>query len=46
MGHAGTVNVFGQGDAAAKIEALRAAGVSIAVSPAEIGLTVRQALRA
>jgi succinyl-CoA synthetase alpha subunit len=46
MGHAGTVNVFGQGDAAAKIEALRAAAVTIAASPAEIGLTVRQALRA
>lgn len=46
MGHAGTVNVFGQGDAAAKIEALRAAGVAIATSAAEIGLTVRQAARA
>ena len=46
MGHAGTVNVFGQGDAAGKIEALRAAGVAIAASPAEIGLTVRQAARA
>jgi len=42
MGHAGTVNVFGQGDAAAKIEALRAAGVTIAPSAAEIGLAVRQ----
>lgn len=42
MGHAGTVNVFGQGDAAAKIAALRAAGVTIAPSPAEIGLIVRQ----
>ena len=46
MGHAGTVNVFGQGDAAAKIEALRAAGVTIASSAADIGLTVRQAARA
>ncbi len=46
MGHAGTVNVFGQGDAAAKIEALRAAGVTIAPSAADIGLTVRQAARA
>ena len=46
MGHAGTVNVFGQGDAAAKIDALREAGVRIAASPAEIGLTVRQAARA
>ncbi len=46
MGHAGTVNVFGQGDAAAKIEALRAAGVTIAPTAADIGLTVRQAARA
>lgn len=46
MGHAGTVNVFGQGDAAEKIEALRAAGVTIAASAAEIGQTVRQAARA
>src|SRR3546814_20839497 len=42
MGHAGTVNVFGQGDAAGKIAALRAAGVAVAASPAEIGLTMRQ----
>lgn len=46
MGHAGTVNVFGQGDAAGKIDALRGAGVTIASSPAEIGQTVRQAARA
>ena len=46
MGHAGTVNVFGQGDAAAKIEALRSAGVIIAPSAAEIGVTVRQVVRA
>src|SRR3546814_9643860 len=46
MGHAGTGNVFGQGDAAGKIAALRDAGVAIAASPAEIGLTVRQAVRA
>lgn len=46
MGHAGTVNVFGQGGAAEKIEALRAAGVMVATSAAEIGQTVRQALSA
>ncbi len=46
MGHAGTVNVFGQGDAAAKIEALHAAGVTIAPTAADIGLIVRQAARA
>ncbi len=45
MGHAGTVNVFGKGDAAAKIEALRSAGVHIAPSPAAIGATMRAALQ-
>jgi succinyl-CoA synthetase alpha subunit len=44
MGHAGTVNVFGKGGAAEKIEALRAAGVHIATSPADIGATMRRAL--
>ena len=46
MGHAGTVNVFGKGGAAEKIEALRAAGVAIAPSAAEIGATMRSALMA
>lgn len=44
MGHAGTVNVFGKGGAADKIEALRAAGAHIAPSAAEIGATMRRAL--
>ncbi len=44
MGHAGTVNMFGKGGAAEKIEALRAAGAHIAVSPAEIGDIMRRAL--
>jgi len=44
MGHAGTLNVFGGGDAAAKIEALRAAGVFIAPDAATIGETMRRAL--
>ncbi len=44
MGHAGTVNVFGKGGAAEKIEALRSAGVLIAPSAAEIGQTARRAL--
>ena len=44
MGHAGTVSVFGKGAAAEKIEALRAAGVHVAASPAEIGTTMRRAL--
>lgn len=45
MGHAGTVNVFGQGDAAGKIAALRDAGVTIAPSAAEIGSSMRAAMR-
>ena len=45
MGHAGTVNVFAGGSALDKIEALRSAGVRIAPSAAEVGATMRQALR-
>ena len=45
MGHAGTVNVFGKGGADDKIAALRAAGAVIAESAAEIGATMRRALR-
>jgi len=44
MGHAGTVNVFGKGAAAEKIEALMSAGVAVAPSAAAIGLTMREAL--
>ena len=45
MGHAGTVNVFAGGTALDKIEALRSAGVHIAPSAAEVGATMRKALR-
>ncbi len=44
MGHAGTVDVFGEGSAAAKIEALEAAGAIIAPSAADMGKTMRRAL--
>ncbi len=44
MGHAGTMDVFGSGGAAAKIEALIKAGVVIAPSAAAIGYTMREAL--
>ena len=44
MGHAGTVDVFGQGGARAKIDALEAAGAIIAPSAADMGTTMRKAL--
>jgi succinyl-CoA synthetase alpha subunit len=40
MGHAGAVISGGKGTAAAKIAALRAAGIAIAETPAVIGETV------
>ncbi len=45
MGHAGTVDVFGEGSAAAKIEALKSAGAIIAASAADMGAAMRKALR-
>ena len=45
MGHAGAIIAGGRGTAAEKIEAFRAAGVRIAPSPAELGMTMQDALR-
>ena len=44
MGHAGAIIAGGHGTAVEKIEILRAAGVTIIDSPAEIGRTVKAAL--
>ena len=44
MGHAGAIISGGKGTAAEKVEALRAAGVSMAPTPADIGQTMKERL--
>ena len=44
MGHAGAIISGGKGTAAEKVEALRAAGVSMSPSPADIGRTMKETL--
>ena len=44
MGHAGAIISGGSGGAKEKIAALRAAGILVADSPADLGATVKNAL--
>ncbi|MEE9170777.1 MAG: succinate--CoA ligase subunit alpha [bacterium] len=44
MGHAGAIISGGKGTAAEKMEALRAAGIHVVESPAQIGTTLKAAL--
>jgi len=46
MGHAGAIISGGRGTAADKIAALKAAGITVAMSPAELGITMKNMLDA
>jgi succinyl-CoA synthetase alpha subunit len=44
MGHAGAIISGGQGPAADKMKAMKAAGIHVVVSPAEIGETLARVI--
>jgi succinyl-CoA synthetase alpha subunit len=44
MGHAGAIISGGRGTAADKIAALKAAGITVAMSPADLGSTMKAVL--
>src|SRR6202163_3204712 len=45
MGHAGAIISGGSGTAAEKIAALKAAGIAVAESPADLGVTIQRAMK-